>query len=94
MHEIFINRRILSEFTITFAGWNMTVNNDRDTGLRVYHVSFQGQSVAFEMGLMEALAHYSVSERNWFFLDSWYGGLGAAARKVHKGNLGCPKCVM
>lgn len=74
------------EFIITFAGWNMTITNDRDTAMRVYHISFNGQSVAFEMGLMEALAHYSVSERNWFFLDSWYGGLGAAARKVHKGK--------
>lgn len=76
----------LEEFTITYAGWSMTVNNDRDTGLRIYNLRFLDKRVAFEMGVMEALAHYTVSERNWFFLDSWYGGLGSAARKVHKGK--------
>lgn len=66
----------------------MTVSNDRDTSLRINKLTFMGQSVAFEIGVMECLAHYGVSERNWFFLDSWYGGLGAAARKVFKGNRG------
>lgn len=63
----------------------MIATNDIDTGMRIYNVTFEDVSVAFEMGVMECLAHYSVSERNWFFLDSWYGGLGAAARKVFKG---------
>eukprot|EP00920_Eleutheroschizon_duboscqi_P005081 GHVT01011799.1.p1 GENE.GHVT01011799.1~~GHVT01011799.1.p1 ORF type:complete len:1438 (-),score=210.57 GHVT01011799.1:2078-6391(-) len=72
-------------YTIDYAGWEMVVNNDRDTALRLWNVKFNGHRVAFEMGLMEALAHYTVAERNWYFLDSWYGGLGAAARKLHPG---------
>lgn len=81
------------EFTVDYAGWSFTFVNDRDTSLRFYNVMFQGQRVAFELGLMEALAHYSVSERNFFFMDSWYGGLGAAARRVHKG-VECPKTAL
>lgn len=77
-------------YTIKYAGWELVINNDRDTSLRLWNVKFNGDRVAFEMGLMEALAHYSVAERNWFFLDSWYGGLGAAARKLHKG-VECPR---
>lgn len=83
----------LEAYTITYAGWSMTVTNDRDTGLRIYNLRFLDKRVAFEMGVMEALAHYTVSERNWFFLDSWYGGLGSAARKVHKG-IECPKTAV
>eukprot|EP00922_Rhytidocystis_sp_ex-Travisia-forbesii_P015546 GHVS01023181.1.p1 GENE.GHVS01023181.1~~GHVS01023181.1.p1 ORF type:complete len:1571 (-),score=233.35 GHVS01023181.1:499-5211(-) len=80
----------VESYTIKYAGWEFVINNDRDTSLRLWNVQFNGDRVAFEMGMMEALAHYSVAERNWFFLDSWYGGLGAAARKLHKG-VECPR---
>lgn len=72
-------------YTINYIGWEMTVMNDRDTSLRLYNIKFNGHRIAFEMGVMEALAHYTVAERNWFFLDSWYGGLGSAARPVRPG---------
>lgn len=72
-------------YTINYAGWEFVINMDRDTALRIWDVKFQGQRVVFEMGMMEALAHYSVAERNWYFIDSWYGGLGSAARRLHPG---------
>lgn len=74
-----------ASYTVEYAGWRFTINFDRDTSLRLWDVRFGGQRFVFEMGLMEALAHYSVAERNWYFIDSWYGGLGAAARKLHPG---------
>ncbi|KAL8444180.1 hypothetical protein Emed_006352 [Eimeria media] len=72
-------------YTINYAGWEFVINMDRDTALRIWDVKFQGQRLVFEMGMMEALAHYSVAERNWYFIDSWYGGLGSAARRLHPG---------
>jgi hypothetical protein len=78
--------RDMEVYTLDHSGWFMTLTNDRDTGLRIFNLRFLDKRIAFEMGVMEALAHYTVSERNWFFLDSWYGGLGSAARHVHKGT--------
>eukprot|EP00923_Selenidium_pygospionis_P034398 GHVN01059999.1.p1 GENE.GHVN01059999.1~~GHVN01059999.1.p1 ORF type:complete len:1579 (+),score=321.46 GHVN01059999.1:90-4826(+) len=72
-------------YTIDYNGWRMTVTNDRDTSLRIWNIMYQGRRVAYEVGLMEALAHYSTAERNYYFLDSWYGGLGAASRKIQPG---------
>ncbi|XP_026193526.1 uncharacterized protein LOC34622548 [Cyclospora cayetanensis] len=72
-------------YSVNYAGWEFVMNMDRDTALRLWDVKFQGQRVVFEMGMMEALAHYSVAERNWYFIDSWYGGLGSAARRLHPG---------
>lgn len=72
-------------YTVNYAGWEFVINMDRDTALRIWDVKFQGQRLVFEMGMMEALAHYSVAERNWYFIDSWYGGLGSAARRLHPG---------
>eukprot|EP00921_Rhytidocystis_pertsovi_P012274 GHVQ01019864.1.p1 GENE.GHVQ01019864.1~~GHVQ01019864.1.p1 ORF type:complete len:1741 (+),score=301.52 GHVQ01019864.1:150-5372(+) len=80
----------VESYSISYAGWDFVINNDRDTSLRIWNLRFNDDRVAFETGLMEALAHYSVAERNWYFLDSWYGGLGAAARKIHKG-VECPR---
>ncbi|CDJ57132.1 amiloride-sensitive amine oxidase, copper-containing, putative [Eimeria maxima] len=72
-------------YTISYAGWEFVINMDRDTALRLWDIRFQGQRLVFEMGMMEALAHYSVAERNWYFIDSWYGGLGSASRRLHPG---------
>ncbi|CBZ51594.1 hypothetical protein NCLIV_013880 [Neospora caninum Liverpool] len=74
-----------TSYSISYAGWTMTVTNDRDTSLKIWNLRFKDQRYAFELGVNEALAHYSVAERHWYFMDSWYGGLGAAARRVHPG---------
>ncbi|KAF8817906.1 MAM domain-containing protein [Cardiosporidium cionae] len=72
-------------YTISYAGWEFTVTNDRDLSLRLWNIKFKGKRMAFEAGLMEAFAHYSVADRDWYFMDSWYGGLGSAARRLHRG---------
>lgn len=77
-------------FSIDYAGWSFTVTNDRDKSMQFWNVRFQDEQLAFQLGLQEALAHYTVSERTFFFLDSWYGGLGGAARPVLRGYE-CPK---
>lgn len=79
-----------ASFTLDYAGWRMTATNDRDMSLQLWNLKFKGEQVAFQMGLQDALAHYTVSERTFFFLDSWYGGLGGAARPVLRGYE-CPK---
>ncbi|KAF8820572.1 MAM domain-containing protein [Cardiosporidium cionae] len=72
-------------YTIYYAGWEITVTNDRDLSLRLWNIKFNGKRMAFEAGLMEAFAHYSVADMDWFFMDSWYGGLGSAARRLQRG---------
>lgn len=77
-------------FTIDYQGWSFVVTNDRDKALQMWNLRFQGETIAFQFGLQEALAHYTVSERTFFFMDSWYGGLGGAARPILRGYE-CPK---
>ncbi|KAF7458713.1 MAM domain-containing protein [Cryptosporidium felis] len=72
-------------YTVSWIGWELTLTNDRDSGLKIWNLTFLGRRVAFEVAMVDAMAHYTVFERQWFFLDSWYGGLGTAARKVHPG---------
>lgn len=72
-------------YTVNWIGWELTLTNDRDSGLKIWNLTFLGRRVAFEVAMVDAMAHYTVFERQWFFLDSWYGGLGTAARKVHPG---------
>ncbi|OII77392.1 MAM domain-containing protein [Cryptosporidium andersoni] len=72
-------------YTIKWIGWQLTLTNDRDSGFKIWNLNFMGRRVAFELGMIDAMAHYTVFERQWFFLDSWYGGLGTAARRVHPG---------
>jgi len=76
-----------------YAGWEMTINNDRDKSLQIWNLMFLGTRVAFHMGMEEAMAHYTVQERNWYFIDSWYGGLGRAARKLTLG-IECPRTAV
>lgn len=79
-----------ASFSIDYAGWNFTITNDRDKSMQFWNLRFQDEQLAFQLGLQEALAHYTVSERTFFFLDSWYGGLGGAARPILRGYE-CPK---
>ncbi|KAH7649034.1 extracellular with a signal peptide sequence [Cryptosporidium bovis] len=72
-------------YTINWIGWELTLTNDRDSGFKIWNLTFLGRRVAFEVSMVDAMAHYTVFERQWFFLDSWYGGLGTAARRVHPG---------
>ncbi|KAH8741424.1 hypothetical protein FG386_003271 [Cryptosporidium ryanae] len=72
-------------YTINWIGWELTLTNDRDSGFKIWNLTFLGRRVAFEISMVDAMAHYTVFERQWFFLDSWYGGLGTAARRVHPG---------
>ncbi|KAJ1604321.1 transmembrane domain and EF hand containing protein [Cryptosporidium canis] len=72
-------------YSVSWIGWELTLTNDRDSGLKIWNLTFLGRRVAFEVAMVDAMAHYTVFERQWFFLDSWYGGLGTAARKVHPG---------
>ncbi|EZG76509.1 amine oxidase [Gregarina niphandrodes] len=77
-------------YTIEYAGWSFVVTNDRDKSLQIWNIMFENERIVFQLGLQEAMAHYTVSERTFFFMDSWYGGLGGAARPVLRGYE-CPK---
>jgi len=77
-------------YNVTYVGWSFVTNWDRDKSLQLWDVRFNGQRMAYEIGLQEALAHYTVHESDWWFLDSWFGGLGSAMRKLFKG-IECPQ---
>nr|XP_027193636.1 uncharacterized protein LOC113788373 [Dermatophagoides pteronyssinus] len=79
-----------NSYTISYLGWSFIITNDRDKSLQFWNVYFQNERILFNMGLQEAMAHYTVAERTFFFMDSWYGGLGGSARPILRGYE-CPK---
>jgi Cu2+-containing amine oxidase len=89
-------RFLVQDNYVDYLGWNFNVGHNPITGLKVYNVRYRGKSVAYEIGLSEALAVYSgivdlVQAATVYGDTAW--GLGASANEMVRG-IDCPSTGM
>lgn len=54
----------LSESYVEWVGWSFYISFSRDTGVSLFNVMRHGETILYELGLQEALAHYAGTR--WF----------------------------
>ena len=76
---------------VSWSGFNFYITTSQVTGLRLFDLRFHGERVFYELGLEEALVHYSGDDPfigGLEFLDS-FGGLGSSMFELVPGY-DCP----
>lgn len=61
---------------VEWQDYSFYVTFTRDTGIRIYDLKYQGKTIMYELGLDEAVAHYSGNDpvqSGTAYLDTYYG---------------------
>ncbi|KAK0648916.1 copper amine oxidase [Cercophora newfieldiana] len=61
---------------VEWMGFSFYIGFNRDSGMQLYDIRYQGERVLYELGLQEALAHYAgidPMQSGTAYLDTFYG---------------------
>jgi primary-amine oxidase len=61
---------------VEWMDWSFYITFTRDTGVRLYNIKFKNDTILYELGLQEAIAHYAGNDpvqSGTAYLDSYYG---------------------
>lgn len=64
---------------IEWGDFSFYITFTRDTGLRLFNIKFKNDTILYELGLQEAIAHYAGNDpvqSGIGYLDSYYGESG------------------
>ena len=81
-------RRFKVDEAAKFVEWmdfSFYISFTRDTGLRLFNVKYKGERIIYELGLMEAIAHYAGNDpvqSGTGYLDTYYGVSCAPRRAI------------
>lgn len=63
-------------FRVLAVDFSFYITFTRDTGMKFFDIKYRGETVVYELGLQEAIAHYAGNDpvqSGTAYLDTYYG---------------------